>query len=327
MREIAAAARGRWGEILSHFGVMVPSYGKHGPCPVCGGRDRFRYDNKDDRGTFYCSGCGAGDGFILLSKVKGEAVTAVAERVRVYLQLPASKAVAASNPTGAMQALWDRSHTPREGGPVHQYIVNRCGVWAPLKSIRECSSAYDPDTRRSYPAMIAKVAGADNKAVNLHITYLTPDGRKAPIDKPKRVMAGRLPEGCAIRLFNVEPVLGVAEGIETAIGAHLIYGMPVWATISTTGMTRWIPPATVQKVVIFADNDANYAGHAAAYALAHRLITVHGKEVEFNFPLRAGEDFADMAPRYLTLRQLTLSAEKDMMEIIRPPETSSTGAE
>ena len=45
----------------------------HGPCPGCGGEDRFRFDDKDGRGTFFCNQRTppAGDGFDLLQHVHG----------------------------------------------------------------------------------------------------------------------------------------------------------------------------------------------------------------------------------------------------------------
>jgi putative DNA primase/helicase len=70
--EIQQRALGRWYGILSTLGVATNFLrNKHGPCPICGGKDRFRWDNKDGKGTFYCSQCGAGDGFELLKKLKG----------------------------------------------------------------------------------------------------------------------------------------------------------------------------------------------------------------------------------------------------------------
>ena len=65
-KEIRAAAQYRWPEIHATFGID-PRYlkNKHQPCPACGGKDRFRYDDKDGNGTFICShyNNGAGDGF------------------------------------------------------------------------------------------------------------------------------------------------------------------------------------------------------------------------------------------------------------------------
>src|SRR3546814_2638776 len=49
---IADQCINRWPSILPQFGIS-PSYltGKQTPCPTCGGKDRFRFDNKDGRGT------------------------------------------------------------------------------------------------------------------------------------------------------------------------------------------------------------------------------------------------------------------------------------
>src|SRR3546814_9555329 len=60
---IADQCINRWPSILPQFGIS-PSYltGKQTPCPTCGGKDRFRFDNKDGRGTYYCNKCGPGDG-------------------------------------------------------------------------------------------------------------------------------------------------------------------------------------------------------------------------------------------------------------------------
>ena len=71
-KEIRLLARGRWVAILEKLGYSVPSNPKeHSPCPVCGGVDRFRFDDQYGDGSFICSqGNGetaAGNGFALLS--------------------------------------------------------------------------------------------------------------------------------------------------------------------------------------------------------------------------------------------------------------------
>jgi hypothetical protein len=40
--------------------------------------------------------------------------------------------------------------------------------------------------------------------------------------------------GGAVRLFQPTDRLGIAEGIETAIATHELFGLPTWATISST---------------------------------------------------------------------------------------------
>jgi putative DNA primase/helicase len=66
------AAQGKWLGLLTHFGIDSKYLIKrHGPCPMCGGKDRFTWDNKHNLGTFLCNHCGAGTGFTLLCKFKG----------------------------------------------------------------------------------------------------------------------------------------------------------------------------------------------------------------------------------------------------------------
>ena len=47
--DIARAAQGQWGSIFPALGITVPVRGKHGACPVCGGKDRFHFDDKEGR--------------------------------------------------------------------------------------------------------------------------------------------------------------------------------------------------------------------------------------------------------------------------------------
>lgn len=66
--------QGQWYGVLSAF--IDPGFlrDRHGPCPGCGGTDRFRWDDRDGKGTFYCGGGGepvSGDGFALLNHVCG----------------------------------------------------------------------------------------------------------------------------------------------------------------------------------------------------------------------------------------------------------------
>ena len=91
------------------------------------------------------------------------------------------------------------------------------------------------------------------------------------MEKPRKLMPGSVPDGSAIRLGPVQDVLGIAEGIETALAASMMFEMPVWSTINTALMTSWTPPDAVSEVCIFADFDEEFGGQAAAYALAHRL--------------------------------------------------------
>lgn len=64
--DAAKAARGHWPRILPALGLNVVK-NRHMPCPVCGGTDRFRFD--DQRGAApLCNQCGAGDGMDLVKR-------------------------------------------------------------------------------------------------------------------------------------------------------------------------------------------------------------------------------------------------------------------
>jgi len=67
-------ARWKWRGILTDLGTTLPATAKqHGPCPTCGGTDRFRFDDQDGNGTWFCNQCmpQAGDGFTLVQNVRG----------------------------------------------------------------------------------------------------------------------------------------------------------------------------------------------------------------------------------------------------------------
>ena len=79
----------------------------------------------------------------------------------------------------------------------------------------------------TYAAMLAKVQALDRRPVTLHRTYLA-GGAKAPVDGVKKLFSAGV-RGAAIRLFEPETELALAEGIETALAVHLRLGLPVWA--------------------------------------------------------------------------------------------------
>ena len=48
------AALGRWSDLLAALGGLEPAQlnGRHQPCPLCGGRDRYRFDDLQGSGLF-----------------------------------------------------------------------------------------------------------------------------------------------------------------------------------------------------------------------------------------------------------------------------------
>lgn len=294
----ADAARGKWRGVLMALGLDRNHLtGKHGPCPMCGGQDRFRWDNQHGNGGYICNQCGAGNGFDLLMQVNGWNFATAAQRVDEVVgnveREAAPKRVDENARKDMLNRLWSASHKIEPGDPAFAYLTSRANLPKALPSaLRFASQCPAPDGVKR-PALLSLVQGADGEAVNLHRTFLGPNG-KADMDNPRALMPGALPEGSAIRLFHLHGArLGIAEGIETAFAAADRFGMPVWSAINSTMLAKWTPPAGVTEVCVFGDSDAKFGGQAAAYALAHRLAGRHGLAVQVHIPGAIGRDWAD----------------------------------
>jgi hypothetical protein len=137
------------------------------------------------------------------------------------------------------------------------------------------------------PAMVAAIQGAEGRLQGVGITFLQPDGRgKASIEQP-RVTRGALAGG-AVRLAPAGPTLGIAEGLEDAATVQQETGMPCWATLGTSGLSKLELPALVREVVILADRGA--AGEAAARAAA-KAYAGSGRAVRVAWPPDGHKDF------------------------------------
>jgi putative DNA primase/helicase len=269
--------QGRWRGILPVLGIP-PEFlnGKHQPCPMCGGKDRARFDDKEGRGTWICTRCGAGDGFSLVMAVNGWNFRVAATHVEALIgtadRVEPKPAITEQDRRASFNRLWQSSKLVEPGDPVALWLGARVRVREIPPCLRTVSRMrYQADPPSWHPGMVAMVTGPDGKPATLHRTYLTAEGRKAEIEEPRLLMPGPFPKGGAIRLAPHHDILGIAEGIETAFAASALFSIPCWAAGNDSGVAAWIPPEEVAEVIIFADNDENFAGQAAAHRLAHRL--------------------------------------------------------
>lgn len=297
----ADEAVGRWPGILQSLGVdPVFLNKKHGPCPICAGKDRYRFDDKAGRGTWICSRCGSGDGFQLLQRVFGlsfsEAARQVDRIIETVRAVPITQQRTDASKMRALQKVWEESTAVQQGDPVWRYLNRRLGLeHVPVQLRSHPGLRYiDEDGYESgrFPAMVAKIQYPDGIGASIHRTYLTEDGQKAPVPQPKKIMAGRPLNTGAVRLGETGPTLGIAEGIETALAATIRFNVPVWAATNATLLEAWMPPTGIERVLIAADNDASYTGQAAAYKLACRLAQ-QGFPVDVQIPEQVGRDWAD----------------------------------
>ena len=301
-RRTVDAARGKWKGILLRFGFPENALtGRHGPCPCCGGTDRFRFDNKEGRGTWICNVCGAGDGMELAMRFTGKRFGEVAAQIDAILgnsvmtvDTPAPE-LGEEERRALLRKVYAQSGLVQRGDLVDRYLASRGLdelVYPP--SLRFAPALRDGEGGVR-PAMIAVVQDIDGRNVTLHRTFLRADGlTKAEMATPRRLMPGPLPDGACVRLSDYTGgPLGIAEGIETAMAASALYEIPVWAALNAATLAKWQPPAGCEEIAVFGDNDPGFAGQAAAYGLARRLAA-QGLRVTVHIPEVPGEDFADV---------------------------------
>jgi len=293
MTDAKDIARGRWRDLLPRLGVDAKYLqNRHGPCPICQGKDRFRFDDYRQEGGWICNQCGAGDGYALAGHITGQSFAELAKQVETLLGQSNSHngpslVVEEVRQREKMKSVWEAAGSPKLGGAIANYLEARVGCLWPSQAIREGVWGH-------MPVMVCKIDDhAGVRAVNLHLTFLTLTGRKADIDPAKRVMRGSLPDGCAIRLGPVKARMGVAEGIETAISAAIMFDMPVWACVNGNLLSKWIPPAQAEQITVFGDNDANFTGQAKAFHLANRLEVQFKRRVTVMIPPETGYDWND----------------------------------
>lgn len=298
-------AQGKWRGILLSIGIPERALNRrHGPCPLCGGTDRFRYDDKDARGTWICGQCGAGDGVMLVEKFKGisskealQMVDNILGTTRIAKDKPKPQ-MSPERQREAMRGVWRLTAHTQPGDVVDAYMAAR-GVSQGIypASIRTAAALRYTDGTE-HPAMVALMVDAKGDGCSLHRTFLAGTG-KLPVSDCRKIMPGELPDGACVRLsdWNGGP-LGVAEGIETAFAASRLFSIPVWATLNTALMQRFIPPEDCDEFVVFADNDRHFAGLKAAYTLANRVkIAGNIEDVRVMVPDTAGDDWNDVLLR------------------------------
>lgn len=137
---------------------------------------------------------------------------------------------------------------------------------------------HHPGTGDAAPAMLASIrANADGTITGVHCTWLARrrDGRvvKAPLVPTRKVFGGK--QGGAIRLMPpAAGVLGLAEGIETALSAATLFRVPCWAALDVGNLVCFRPPAGITALRLFADGDE--PGLVETIAAGNRPATAAG---------------------------------------------------
>ena len=202
----------------------------------------------------------------------------------------------------AVALQWSRARPLVPGDPVTLYKKNRLGValWPLPAALRYVPALpYFDEAGKEigrFPAMVAAITSPAGELLALHRTYLTRDGRKADVPGPVKKLSrtcGPL-AGAGIALWSAPDargVIGIAEGLETALACHYGGRMPVCAAYSAGALAAWQWPAGTRHLVIWADHDP--AGIEAAAKLRSRAQRA-GLTVKTMTPAQAGTDWCDV---------------------------------
>lgn len=184
-----------------------------------------------------------------------------------------------------------RESVPVLGTLAARYLESRAIAPPWPAALRFHASCPDGPFRR--PALIASrtLIEAADQAASIQRTFLRKDGAgKAEINDAKKSL-GVCKGGCVV-LGEIGEEMLIAEGVETALSAAALFGLPAVATLGVAHTRALMIPDSVRSVVIAADNDA--PGRAAAEALAARLRR-EGRAVRVEAPPPAFKDFNDLA--------------------------------
>ena len=185
--DIKVLTRGRWPSILSQLG-MDSSYlnGRDGPCPMCSGKDRWKFLDTDGNGTYYCRGCGGknGDGRRRLGDSADHGVEArqLARRVRAGrggdrqggdVRAPAER-VGEDQARAAMKWHWANAKPVDGNDPASFYLASRAiTILPPSSAVRFAESVpdYDPATKKKTyrPALLSRLVGEDARHPAHHL--------------------------------------------------------------------------------------------------------------------------------------------------------------
>lgn len=321
IERVREAAAGQWLRILTEAGIPHEYLeNPNRPCPLCGGRDRFTFFKKESGGGWFCRGCGHGDGIALLQRWRHEGFIRTLEYLEAVLALPSvsmqesgkkryqNSAAQTETSRQKIERFWEEAipiNRLTATDPVLCYLKQRHLLRRETLAITELRSHplldyWENDLgnvwrHERWPALLARVSDDKGRMVSLHRTYLTQEGLKAPVSAQKKLAVSYGDNGL-IRLFAAGEVLGVAEGIETALAAHWLFKVPVWSAICANGFAHFsVLPDRVKKLIVFGDNDESFTGQAAAWGLAKTMRSRYPHlEIEVKIPSQAGDDWHDI---------------------------------
>lgn len=305
-----------------------------GPCPACGGKDRFSINPA--KGKWNCRGAGGG----------GQAIGLVMHCLAMDFKAACEFLTGEAPPTG-QSGTWDedaqnRARERRQASEAKQAqeqdeaslqegqaLERAVSIWqagkllagtpaeAYLRARGHMLSQW-PDSLRfhptlkhpegsNYPALICRVDDSFGDQTGVWRIFIADSAKgwgKAPVSNAKLGLGPC--GGGAVRL--AEPLDGevcLAEGIETSLAVTALTGRPCWAALSTSGLVGFEAPFDIASVRIYADADfskysdstgkwSEPAGMKAARQSRDRLVEQGVNVLDIVEPATPGSDWEDV---------------------------------
>ncbi|HDL7930370.1 TPA: DUF927 domain-containing protein [Yersinia enterocolitica] len=249
VEDVRSKAKGHWEAIFQR--LDIPTNRSEGECPSCGGKTRYRFDDREGRGTYYCSHCGAGTGLDLVMKVNQCDARSAAEMVAGVMALPLPEPKPARDKPQSNIAIADKvaALVAKTVSGESQYLLNK-GLPSPSKALLSDGS------------LLLVLQGMDDTTTGAQV--INPDGSK-------RLLAGTTKKGSFIPVRlqspagNEQPVtVLIAEGYATGVTVSLLDDGVVLAALDEGNLIhvakvcreRW----PLAKIIIAADNDWHELG-------------------------------------------------------------------
>ncbi len=269
--ETVRQACGHWPRILPALGVTVIK-NRHQACPVCGGSDRFRFDDKEGRGTWFCNQCGAGDGLKLVEKVFDVSSSEAAQKVNAVTgNLPpvAPEAIAAAE----TETDADRKTAAELAAKLMEKTRPATGnAYLTRKGFPGRESLMFTATHKTggvtYRAGDVVVPLHDETGALVNLQLINSDGLK-------RTLKGGQVKGTCHTIEGQKQAgkrQWIAEGYATALTVHHLTGETVMVALSSVNLlslaslARQKHPAC--QIVLATDRDLNGDGQTRAAAAA-----------------------------------------------------------
>ena len=194
--------------------------------------------------------------------------------------------------------LWHEARPGICGTPAERYLRGR-GI-DPARLPPHAGLVGWPPTLRWHAETGALIVGVNDAASGLiracQRILIAPDGspRRRPDGSKLKLALGPIAGRAARFAWQPDPAgrWALAEGVETALAAAMLLGIPVWAGLGASNLAKVAPPSWAREAMICADHDE--PGLRAAQEAARRLREL-GLAARIVTPEAAKADAADLA--------------------------------